>query len=326
MAGSHPRERTSLIVTVLDEAGTIEDLLASVAAQTQQADELVIVDGGSRDGTWQLLETWTARLPLHLIQAPGAGIARGRNLAIEAASSKVIAVTDAGVRLDPNWLERLHAALADDVDVVSGFFRAESSTPFERAMGATVLPALADVKPERFLPSSRSVLFRRGVWASVGGYPEWLDYGEDLVFDLALKRHGYRFAFAPDACVGFRPRGSLPAFFRQYYRYARGDGKADLFGQRHAIRYATYGAAAILLRRRGLGLALIALGALAYTSRPYARLRPLLEGLSPGEVTYALGLVPVIRLVGDMAKMLGYPVGRWWRLRHKGPWISRSSS
>jgi glycosyltransferase involved in cell wall biosynthesis len=288
---------------------------------------VVVVDGGSSDGTWQRLQTWTARLPLHLIRAPAAGIARGRNLAIEAASGALIAVTDAGVRLDPDWLSQLHASLTDDTDVVSGFFTAEASTMFERAMGATVLPSLADVDPDTFLPSSRSVLFRRRAWSAVRGYPEWLDYCEDLVFDLALTGAGCRFAFAPRANVWFRPRGSLPAFFRQYFRYARGDGKADLFRQRHAIRYVTYTALSLLLCRRGYGMVLpLALGGLAYTRRPYARLWALLERRSVPEVVYALALVPAIRLVGDVAKMLGYPVGVWWRLRHKGLWTSRSSS
>ncbi len=344
VAGGQPTERTSLIVTVLDEADSIDELLESIAAQTRQPDEVVVVDGGSRDGTWQRLQTWTARLPLHLIRAPGAGIARGRNLAIDAASASVIAVTDAGVRLEPDWLAQLHTALSDDTDVVSGFFTAETSTTFEHALGATVLPAVKDIDPDTFLPSSRSVLFRRAAWAAVGGYPEWLDYCEDLVFDLTLKRAGCRFAFAPQARVWFRPRGSLPAFFRQYYRYARGDGKADLFRRRHAIRYATYALAVILLRwsgllpptgliprsssgsRRGVALLLIAFGGLAYTRRPYARLWPAVEGLSPGEVAYALALVPAIRLVGDVAKMLGYPVGVWWRLRGGGITRTRSVS
>jgi glycosyltransferase involved in cell wall biosynthesis len=329
MAGGNPRERTALIVTVLDEVGTIDDLLESIAAQTRIPDEVVIADGGSRDGTWQRLQTWTTRLPLHLVQAPGASIARGRNLAIDAASSELIAVTDAGVRLEPTWLEHLLASVADDVDVVSGFFQPDSRGVFEYAMGATVLPGLADVHPEKFLPSSRSVLFRRAAWESVGGYPEWLDYCEDLVFDLALKEAGARFAFAPTACVWFRPRGSLKAFFRQYYRYARGDGKADLWRRRHAIRYASYALLSVLLWRRGPGLLLLLVGAAGYTRRPYARLQPLLDGLAPREVAYALVLVPAIRLVGDVAKMLGYPVGVWWRLRgsrKRSIWTSRSSS
>ena len=318
MAGGHPGQRVALIVTVLDEARTLDGLLASIAHQTRVPDEVVIVDGGSRDGTWDILESWTARLPLRCIRAPGAGIARGRNLAVAAATSEVIAVTDAGVRLEPDWLARLLSALGDDVDVVSGFFRADAGTTFEQAMGATVLPTLEDIDADTFLPSSRSVLFRRAAWAAVGGYPAWLDYCEDLVFDLDVKRVGKRFAFAPRAVVWFRPRGSVGAFFRQYYRYARGDGKADLFARRHLIRYGTYAVAAGLVWRRAwMSWFLVLLGICAYTRRPYVRLWPHLRGLSLTQAVYACTLVPVIRLVGDVAKMLGYPVGIWWRLRRR---------
>jgi glycosyltransferase involved in cell wall biosynthesis len=324
MAGGNPRQRTSLIVTVLDEASSIDSLLESVARQTYPPDEIVVVDGGSQDGTWHILQGWTARLPLRCIQAPGASIARGRNLAIELATYDLIAVTDAGVRLEPDWLEQLVGQLDATVDVVGGFFEADPDTAFERAMGATVLPALADIDRRSFLPSSRSVLFRRSAWATAGGYPEWLDYCEDLVFDLALKRTGQRFGFAPRAVAWFKPRGSLPAFFRQYFLYARGDGKADLWRRRHAIRYLTYGVAAVLVRRGGRGLLLLAAGAWLYTRRPYRRLGPQLIDLAPADAAYAVGLVPIIRLVGDVAKMLGYPVGVVWRWRRA--WTSRLSS
>jgi glycosyltransferase involved in cell wall biosynthesis len=312
MAGSDPRERISLIVTVLDEAGTIDDLLASVVAQSVAPDEVVIVDGGSTDGTWQRLQDWAERMPLCLVRAPGASIARGRNLAVEAATGEIIAATDAGVRLEPGWLAELTAQLSSDIEVVGGFFRPDARTTFEQSMGATVLPDVDDIDPQKFLPSSRSILFRRSAWERVGGYPQWLDYGEDLVFDLALKREGFRFAFAPRAIVWFRPRGSLGAFFRQYYLYARGDGKANLWLLRHLIRYLTYFAGAALLSRGGLvGWLVVTVGGVAYVHRPLMRLRAHLKR----NVIYAIAFVPIIRLVGDVAKMLGYPVGVWWRLR-----------
>src|SRR5919202_3508481 len=251
MAGGHARERTSLIVTVLDEAGTIDALLESVAAQTCPPHEGVVTDGGSTDGTLAALGNWSSRLPLRVIAAPGANIARGRNLAIESATGDLIAATDAGVRLAADWLEQLHARLTPEVDVVSGFFHPDARSVFERALGATTLPALDDVKPDAFLPSSRSVLFRRAAWQHVGGYPDWLDYCEDLVFDLALRRAGCRFAFAASAIAWFRPRATPGRFFQQYYRYARGDGKALLWARRHLIRYATYIGTPMLIRRTG---------------------------------------------------------------------------
>ena len=53
-------------------------------------------------------------------------------------------------------------------------------------MGETVLPTVDEIKPDGFLPSSRSVAYTKTAWAAAGGYPEWIDYCEDLIFDLRL--------------------------------------------------------------------------------------------------------------------------------------------
>ncbi len=316
-----PPADISVVLTVLNEAATIGPLLASLAAQTVRPREVIVVDGGSRDGTQLHAEWWHGRLgvPLRIVDAPGANISRGRNIGIAAATAPLVAVTDAGVTLEPGWLAHLVAPFADaGVSVVSGWFVPDARTTFETAMGATVLPALADVQPDRFLPSSRSVAFRKEAWERVGGYPEWLDYCEDLVFDLALKEAGAAFAFAPGAVARFRPRSGLRAFWTQYYRYARGDGKAGLWAKRHAIRYGTYIAALALLvaGRRGRPLwPLAALAAFGYVRRPLARLRAASGDMPLLQRAYALPLVPVIRVVGDVAKMAGYPVGLRWRWR-----------
>lgn len=316
-----PGQRVAVVATVLNEVDSLDGLLASLRDQTRAPDQIVIVDGGSSDGTWQVLERWQgAGLPLIALRAPGSSISRGRNLAIARAASEIVAVTDAGVRLAADWLAELLAPFeaSEPPDVVAGFFRADPRSIFELALGATTLPTHDEIDPARFLPSSRSVAFRWTAWQAVGGYPEWLDYCEDLVFDLALREAGYRFAWAPAALVHFRPRPSPAAFFQQYFRYARGDGKARLWTRRHAIRYATYLAAPTLLRAtraHPLALALLGAAGLAYCWRPYRRLWPNLGRLRPPERLVALGLVPGLRLVGDLAKLLGYPVGLAWRLR-----------
>lgn len=318
--------RVTLVFTVLNEAASLPALLDSIAAQTRRPDEIVVCDGGSRDDTVALLRG-ERRFNLRVIEAPGANISRGRNLAIAAASHEVIACTDAGVRLDPRWLERIVAPLADPrCHAAAGFFTPDPHTTFEVAMGATVLPELRDIHPEKFLPSSRSVAFRKSAWQAAEGYPEWLDYCEDVIFDLALRERCGAFAFAPEAVAYFRPRGSLGAFFKQYYRYARGDGKANLFFKRHLMRYLTYlvalpallagliwGAPMVKL----LAALLLLAGVAAYTRTPYRRLRHLWHGLPWQERLKAIALVPVIRVVGDAAKMLGYPAGVWWRLRRR---------
>lgn len=328
--------KVSVIATVKNEEGSIRELIQSLLSQTRRPDEIVLVDGGSTDHTREIVQEFVDDgAPLTLLVQPGANISEGRNLAIACASGDIIASTDAGVRLAPAWLEELIKPFRDlptdataapaledrGPDVVSGFFIADGRTLFEMAMGATVLPSLAEINPDRFLPSSRSVAYRKSAWAAVGGYPEWLDYCEDLVFDLELKRRGFRFAFAPAGVVYFRPRSSLAAFFRQYYRYARGDGKALLWTKRHIVRYTAYVLGCIALLGgfwyKILWLALM-LAAAAYLYQPYCRLVPLLRRRRLADWLIAVGLVPLIRLVGDVAKMLGYPVGLFWRYRRRG--------
>jgi GT2 family glycosyltransferase len=255
---------------------------------------------------------------LKVLVHPGTNISQGRNAAIAEATGEIIASTDSGVRLSPDWLEELVSPFREGVHVVSGFFLPDPQTVFETAMGATVLPVLADVNPEKFLPSSRSVAFRKAAWERVGGYPEWLDYCEDLVFDFKLRDLG-PFAFAPRALVYFRPRKSLGAFFQQYYRYARGDGKADLWRLRHTIRYSTYlivGPVIFLLGlwQTPLWWLLFLIGGAIVFWTPYKRLWPMIQSYSFVDKVKAILWVPIVRVTGDIAKMVGYPVGVLGRL------------
>jgi len=312
----------SVIATVKNEAQAVHRLLDSLAAQTRPPDEVIIVDGGSTDGTVEVLEKYAAGggLPLKVLSRPGTNISQGRNAAITEAMGEIIASTDAGVRLSPNWLEELVKPFEENEElyVVSGFFAPDPQSVFETAMGATVLPVLADVNPEKFMSSSRSVAFRKVAWERVGGYPEWLDYCEDLVFDFKLRELG-TFAFAPQAIAYFRPRKSLVAFFKQYYRYARGDGKADLWRVRHAIRYSTYLIAVPAIFLLGLWqtplwwLLFLAGGAIISWT-PYKRLWPMIRSYGFADKVKAVFWVPIIRVTGDVAKMIGYPVGVFWRL------------
>ena len=315
----------SVIMTVKNEGQALRPLLDSLIQQTRSPDEVVVCDGGSIDDTLAVLEEYRRWLPLRVVLAPGSNISQGRNRAITQAAGPIIAATDGGVVLAPVWLEEIVRPIVEEgAAVVSGWFEPDPYTDFEVVMGATVLPAVEDVDPQSFLPSSRSVAFQKRAWEAVGGYPEWLDYGEDLIFDLKLREKFGPFPFAPRAIVYFRPRGSMPAFIRQYYRYARGDGKAGLWPKRHAVRYMTYLLLLPLLLRaiwrgRWPGWVGLLAGCAAYCYRPACRLWAATYGWRPPVRLRAFGLIPLIRLVGDLAKMVGYPPGVLWRWRRRPP-------
>ncbi|HLB46055.1 MAG TPA: glycosyltransferase [Anaerolineales bacterium] len=325
--------KVSLILTVLNEGDHIRRLLDSVVKQSRRPDEVVVCDGGSHDNTVAVIQEYADRLPLKILSAPGANISQGRNVAIRAATGDVIAVTDAGVWLEEQWLEELLIAGVWPINdgrqtmdgeqrssvvnrplsaLVAGFYKSDPQNTFEVALGETTIPDAGEVNPEKFLPSSRSVAFRKEAWEAVGGYPEWLDFSEDVVFDLAMREKFGAFAFAPKAVAHFRPRGSLRSFARQYFNYAKGDGKANLWPKIHFIRYFTYLVAAPLGIYAAVTVSpwlwlLGVIAGLAYVRRP-------LQKLAGRRPFAAMLWVPVIRVAGDVAKMLGYPVGVWWRL------------
>lgn len=322
--------QVSLVCTVRDEADNIGALLDSMLAQTRPPDEIVVNDCLSRDATPVIVREYAERDSRIRLVAGGHNISSGRNNAVREARGPIIASTDAGLTLDPHWLEQIVAPIErGEADLVGGFFQPAPRTLFELTLGAVNYRDLEEIDPARFMPFGNSMAFRKELWSYVGGFPEWLSHCEDLVFTMAAERQGFRRAFAPGAVVYFRPRGSLRAFARQYYLYARGDGVARLWGKRHSARYIAYGSGAALLAAArcwpGARLpvaAVLVVGAAGYTRGPYRRLLARLQGRSAGERAYALALVPVIRVVGDVAKMLGYPMGLWrgwwgprrWRL------------
>jgi glycosyltransferase involved in cell wall biosynthesis len=302
----------SLVCTVRDEEDTIAALLDSILAQTRRPDEVVINDCGCRDRTMAIVESYRDRLPLRTT-AGGDNIPQGRNTAIRAAQGPLIVCTDAGLRLDPGWLAEIVAPLErGEAGLVAGFFRADPRTPLERIVGAVNYPRLEEIDPGSFLPAGQSLAFTRQLWEAVGGFPEEQPYSEDLVFTLRALALGYRKAFAPRAFVHFRPRSTLRALFRQYRNYAYGDGLAGLWTRRHALRYASYAVGLALLVAGCWWPALwgvLLLAGVAYLFPFYRRLRPAMGALSPGWRVAAIALVPLVRLVDDLAKIIGYPQG-----------------
>jgi glycosyltransferase involved in cell wall biosynthesis len=298
--------KVSLVATVKDARPHIEEFLASLRAQTREPDEVIVVDGGSTDGTWEILE---AAEGIQAISEPGANIARGRNLAIRAAAHDVIAVTDADCVLDTEWLRSLISPIEAGADVSAGFYRAIATSPVTIWSSAASIPDRDEVRPG-WMPSSRSIAFKRGAFDTAGGYPEWLDLGEDMFLDHRFVQTGARIDLSPGAVVQWRPRPTMAATWRQYAGYAEGDAIAGMYPERHLIRFGVYAfLVAALATRSRLLIRLAALGGIAYARRPLRRAWRRLEG-RPGPRAAALVGVPLMMAFIDLAKMWGYIRGR----------------
>jgi glycosyltransferase involved in cell wall biosynthesis len=234
--------KVSLVSTVFNEERTIEPFIESLFAMKRVPDEVIIVDGGSTDETARKIKgKIDLGLPVRLIVAPG-NRSLGRNVGVRAATHDVIAITDAGCRLDPVWLLKLVEPFekSDKVDVAAGFYRYAGETPFQKAAGIVATKDVEEIDPENFLASTRSIGFRRRAFEKVDGFDERYWHNEDTPFNLALKQAGGLFEFAPEAMVIWLPPKRLRSHFYKYYRFGKGDGQARIFGKTYSRLYGQY--------------------------------------------------------------------------------------
>jgi len=307
--------KVSLVFTVLNEAETIGSLLEAIDNQTVAPDEIVVMDGGSTDGTLERLRDWAAQRGSVVVgSSAGANIATGRNLAIERATGPAIAVTDAGCLPEPNWLEELSKPFADGgVDMVMGCYTAEVKTRFEKIVSCLNIPDPKEINPDKYMPSARSMAFTKSIWTAVGKFPEWLNIGEDMFFNHTLKAIKAERRFAPKAIVKWRPRSTLKTTLRSYFHYARGDAIGGMYMQRHAIRFFSYSAMAGLL---GFWLVapifvLVPVGLEFFWLLPsYKRAA---SRLAAGDLVRAVVALPALQVLVDFAKMTGYLSGLFRR-------------
>ena len=111
----------SIVATVLNEAEDIRRMVPSLLAQVPSAAEVVVVDGGSNDGTWEWLAEAQKQNPRLVairdetcsLKFSAGPVSRGRNVAIAAARSPIIATADAGCIYASDWLKNLTAPLVE---------------------------------------------------------------------------------------------------------------------------------------------------------------------------------------------------------------------
>ena len=234
------KNQVTLITTLYNEVDNIDRFLESYKNQTTYADEFIIVDGGSTDGTIEIIEKFAndnKELNINLLidktcckKFVVGPIAKGRNVAIEHAKYNYIAATDAGCVLDSKWFEEIVKPFKDtSVDVVSGWYEALITNNFQKEYAEVAMPRLEKLDRENFLPSSRSIAFKKECWKKVGGYPTRTYTAEDTKFDLDLKKAGYMFVFTEEAFVHWECPKSLEEAKRKHFSYGFGNGQLRLF-------------------------------------------------------------------------------------------------
>ncbi|MHB1193151.1 MAG: glycosyltransferase family 2 protein [Longimicrobiales bacterium] len=200
----------------------LREALDGLVAQTLTAWELILVDGGSTDGSAELAARYGRRvrvLPAPDVPPPG----EARNRAVAHARAPLLAFLDADDRWRPDKLERQVALLRSsgaalvfsDCRVVDGNGRALGRylSRHRPARGAVA----ASLAAENFVPLS-TVLVTRAAFEAAGGFPGGYWAAADYVFALRVARVG-PFDYDGEALADYRVhRGSITRDFRRAYQ------------------------------------------------------------------------------------------------------------
>ena len=228
----------SVVMPAHNAAATLGRQLESLAAQqTSLSFEVLVVDNASTDATAAVAASYAERLPgLRVVTArDGAGPGYARNAGVRETRADLLLFCDADDEVRPDWVDRLTKAL-EDADLVGG------SADVTRINDARTLAGVFTPDADR-LPTAMGYLpyaigcnmaMHRATWDLVHGFDEsYLGGHEEVDLSWRVQEAGGTLAFAPDAVVDYRMRGSLRRSVLQRFRYGR--SYAQLYAHfRHA--------------------------------------------------------------------------------------------
>jgi len=221
-ASLHPR--VSVVIPCLNEARHVGRVLAAVLDQDLPRDdyEVIVVDGGSEDGTREMVERFDVTL-----MSCERGIGRQRNHGSAAARAPVIAFLDSDCVPARDWLRRGLAHFENEGNIVLGgrILPPEEGTWVQQCWRVHML-ARAGRAAEAFRAErigrrlalylhTANLFVSREAFREVGGFDESLYSGEDTMFCNAAYSAGHRVAY--DEAVRVEHLGE-PATCRAFLR------------------------------------------------------------------------------------------------------------
>ncbi|MDH3659720.1 MAG: glycosyltransferase family 2 protein [Alphaproteobacteria bacterium] len=253
----HRANRVSIVVPVFEEHESLPLLTERIFDVAERHDfglhELILVDDGSRDGSWPVMKELAASHPevTAIKLRRNFGKATALNVGIEAASGDLIVTMDADLQDDPAELPRLIETMKTGYDLVSGW-RERRNDPMSKTWPSwlynKVTSWLSGIQLHDFNCGYKA--YRREVFDSVDLYGEMHRYVPVLAHSLGFK--------VGEIPVEHHPRryGQSKYGFRRFMR-----GFIDLLTVLTITRYARtpghlFGA---------IGIALLGVGAVALT-------------------------------------------------------------
>ena len=243
----------SIILPVKNERQNIISTINSIYNQNYPKNkyELLIADGGSKDGTSEILKDFQKNNSnIHIINNIGEIVSEGFNLALTQAIGKYILRVDGHSEIPPNYLIKcIKLIRKGKADIVGGCIETLSAGVIGRAISLAE-SSLFGVGGVQFRNSKQSVagfvdtlafgVHRRELFKEVGGYDEEMKFNQDDEFNFRVTQAGKKIWMEPSLKTKYFARSSYNKLFRQYFNYGfykvRGFQKRGrIFSIRHLI-------------------------------------------------------------------------------------------
>lgn len=189
--------KVTIITTVLNAVGTIEQTILSVINQTYQNTEYIIIDGGSTDGTLQIIEQYKDKIYI-VVSEPDKGIADGFNKGIALATGEWIGLINADDWYTPDAVNLMMKHVNNNDNVCCGNLLLIGENGFQRIKKSKtgwLNYGMYIMHPTCFVKSS--------VYKSVGDYDLAFKIAMDFDMFLRIKRGGYTIKYIDEhiACM-----------------------------------------------------------------------------------------------------------------------------
>jgi succinoglycan biosynthesis protein ExoA len=234
--------QVSVVIPCRNEALYVAGMLDALRAQDCAIDDVIVVDGGSVDGTMEVIREYGARhpdFPLRVVTADGANIPAAVNAGIAASRGDVIVRIDSHSRPATDYIRGVLKALDEtDAAIVGGVWRISPGAPgrVAAAIARAVAHPMGAGDAAYRLSAGREHErrrvdtvpfggFRRSHWRQIGGYNEQLLVNEDYEFNYRTRQAGGSVVLDTAIRCEYFARPSLAALARQYFRYGWWKGR-----------------------------------------------------------------------------------------------------
>ncbi len=225
---AEPWPGVSVVMPVLDEERHLGEAVDRILRQGYPGElEVVLALGPSRDATDAVAAELARREPrVRLVPNPTGRTPAGLNAAVAASRHDVVVRVDGhGLLTDGYIAAAVRLLQRTGADNVGGIMAAEGETDVERAVAAAMTSRLG-IGNARFhvggsAGPAESVylgVFRRATLERLGGFDESFVRAQDWELNHRIRQAGGTVWFSPELTVTYRPRSSLRALARQFYR------------------------------------------------------------------------------------------------------------